>query len=463
VSHSNLDSSDPQLKGINGTRDLLRVAPVRNLLGSSIFSSSGVLLQATVLGKQVYDITGRQLDIGLLGLAEFLPAILLVLVTGSIADRFNRKIVGAIAIGIEVISSIALGLYAMSEPTAVWPLFLIALFFGIARAFAAPAVRSIPPMVAPQGALPRTMAMYGATWTSAAIIGPAMSGFLYVISPALAYFVSAGLIAIGAFFLLAVVFPSVRDKVDADLSQPISDLPVDDSVAEAKRVKELSLRSAFEGLRFIRRTPILLAAISLDLFAVLFGGAVALLPVIAVERLGVGDVAYGWLRAAPGIGAALMALFLASRPVNRKVGRTLLTVVGVFGVATIVLGVTTSYIVAFIAVVVLAAADMVSVFIRSTLVPLVTPDEKRGRVMAVESVFIGATNELGAFESGVAAQFLGTQVAVIGGGIATVGVVAVYSVFFPALRSIDTFDEIAIDAKNSLSPPPVLQEDDPKN
>ncbi len=429
---------------VRSTRDLLRVAPVRNFLSSSIFSSSGVLLQATVLGKQIYDITGRELDIGLLGLAEFLPAILLVLVTGSIADRFNRKIIGSIAIGIEVLSSIALGLYAMSEPTAVWPLFLIALFFGIARAFAAPAVRSMPPMVAPEGALPRTIATYGATWTSAAIVGPAMAGFLYAASPALAYFVSAAMIAVGALFLLAVVIPSDRTAKDQQL------IPDDSArrkpTVRQSRNKEMSLNSALEGLRFIRRTPILLAAISLDLFAVLFGGAVALLPVIAVERLGVGDVAYGWLRAAPGIGAALMALFLASRPVNRRVGRTLLIVVGIFGVATIVLGVTTSYIVAFIAVVILAGADMVSVFIRSTLVPLVTPDDKRGRVIAVESVFIGATNELGAFESGVAAQVLGTQMAVVGGGIATVGVVAVYSVFFPSLRSIDKFDDLLMKA-----------------
>lgn len=436
------DDSPIQAPGVRGARELLRVAPVRNLLGSSIFSSSGVLLQATVLGKQIYDITGRELDIGLLGLAEFLPAILLVLVTGTIADRFNRKIIGAIAVGLEVISSIALGLYAMSEPTAVWPLFLIALFFGIARAFAAPAVRSMPPMVAPEGALPRTMAMYGATWTSAAIVGPIMAGFLYSSSPALAYFVSAALIAIGAGFLLAVVFPA--SAINAAHDRRSRD-QVSTHGRKARKPRELSLHSAFEGLRFIRRTPILLAAISLDLFAVLFGGAVALLPVIAVERLGVGDVAYGWLRAAPGIGAALMALFLASRPVNRRVGRTLLVVVGVFGVATIVLGMTTSYIVAFIAVVILAAADMVSVFIRSTLVPLVTPDDKRGRVMAVESVFIGATNELGAFESGVAAQLLGTQLAVVGGGIATVGVVAVYSVFFPSLRSINTFDELSIE------------------
>jgi predicted MFS family arabinose efflux permease len=197
-----------------------------------------------------------------------------------------------------------------------------------------------------------------------------------------------------------------------------------------------------EGLVFIRRTPILLAAISLDLFAVLFGGAVALLPAIAEERLGVGDVAYGLLRAAPGIGAAVMAVALARRPVTRRVGRTLLYAVAIFGVATVVLGLTRSFAVAFVALVVLSGADMVSVFIRSSLVPLVTPDEKRGRVLAVENVFIGASNELGAFESGLAAQAVGTPAAVVGGGVATVLIVGTFWVAFPSLRDVDRFEDL---------------------
>ncbi|GDX25743.1 MFS transporter [Actinomycetes bacterium] len=383
------------------------------------------MLQATVLGKQVYDITGRELDIGLLGLAEFLPAALLVLVTGSVADRFNRKIISSIAIAGELLCSVLLGLYALSDPTAVWPLFVIAVLFGTFRAFAAPSVRSLPPMVAPDGALPRTIALYSATWTSAAIIGPASGGLIYASSPALAYFVSAVLIGAGVAFLLAV-----------KIARPfLQDQPKDPA-------EKVSLHTALAGLRFIRKTPILLAAISLDLFAVLFGGAVALLPAIAEDRLHVGDVAYGWLRAAPGIGAAIMAMLLASRPVTRRVGRTLLFVVGLFGIATVVLGVTTSYFVAFVALVILAGADMISVYIRGTLVPLVTPDDKRGRVMAVENVFIGASNELGSFESGVAAQAFGTQTAVIGGGIATLGVVAMYSIFFPTLRNVDRFEDL---------------------
>ena len=411
------------------SRALVRFAPVRNLLGSSIFTSAGVMLQATILGKQVYDITGRELDIGLLGLAEFLPAALLVLVTGSVADRFNRRVIGSLAIAAEAVCAIVLALYALGEPTAVWPLFVIAVVFGAARAFSAPAIRSMPPMVAPDGTLPRLIALYSATWTAAAIVGPALGGFLYAVDRSLAYFVAAGLMALGLGQLVRIRF----------LCQPEPPGPDD----------KVTLHSAFEGLRFIRRTPILLAAISLDLFAVLFGGAVALLPAIAEDRLGVGDVAYGWLRAAPGIGAAVMAVILASKPVTRRVGRTLLLVVGIFGGATVVLGVTTSYLLAFVSLVILAGADMISVYIRGTLVPLVTPDDKRGRVMAVENVFIGASNELGAFESGVAAQAFGTQTAVIGGGVATLGIVALYSVFFPALRNVDRFEELDPNQPNS--------------
>ncbi len=202
------------------------------------------------------------------------------------------------------------------------------------------------------------------------------------------------------------------------------------------------MRSATEGIHFIRRTPILLAAISLDLFAVLFGGAVALLPAIAENQLHVGDVAYGWLRAAGGIGAASMAAFLAIKPLRRNVGKALLVAVGIFGAGTIVLGSTSSYVIAFAAVLILSAADMVSVFVRGSIVPLVTPDEKRGRVSAVENVFIGATNELGAFESGVAAQAFGTPATVIGGGIATLGIVGVWWFGFPALRNIDQFSDL---------------------
>ncbi|MEP7048107.1 MAG: MFS transporter [Ilumatobacteraceae bacterium] len=407
------------------TREVWQSPPVRRLLISNGILTSGVALQSTVLLKQAFDITGRESDLGWMGLAEFLPIAMLVLVTGSLADHFNRKTIALITVGAEVLTSGALLFYALSKPTSVMPLFGIAFTFGIARAFQAPATRAMPPMVAPVGALPKVIALYSAVWTGSIIVGPAIGGFLYAVDPWVAYAGSTTLIFVSALVLSTQTFVRKPLPPDPD-SRP-------------------TLRTAVEGLLFIRRTPVLLAAIALDLFAVLFGGAVALIPVIAKDRLGVGDVAYGWLRAAPGFGAAGMALFMAARPVRRHVGKTLLFVVGVFGVGTVALGSTRSYLVAFLALVVLSAADMVSVYIRSSLVPLVTPDEKRGRVFAVESVFIGASNELGAFESGMFAQAVGTPATVIGGGIATLAVVGVWWFAFPSLRNIDSFEELERD------------------
>ena len=404
------------------TGQVLRFAPVRRLLLANLVLYTGVALQAAALGKQVFDITGREADLGWIGLAEFLPAALLVLVTGTVADRFNRKVVALCAVALELGTSVALLLYARSDPTDVRPMFVIAFVYGIGRAFQAPALRSMPPMVAPEGGLPKTIALFSATWTSAVIIGPAMSGFLYAIDPWVAYVGSSAMILFGWLMLTFVTFERHPVPQDPD--------------------ERPTLHSAMEGLRFIRRTPILFAAISLDLFAVLFGGAVALLPAIAEDRLHVGDVAYGWLRAAPGFGAAAMALLIAFRPVRRRVGRTLLIAVAVFGIATLVLGSTTSFLVAFIALLVLSAADMISVFIRVSLVPLVTPDEKRGRVLAVENVFVGASNELGAFESGIAAQQFGVPGTVIGGGVGTIVVVGVWAMLFPQLRKVDRFEDL---------------------
>ncbi|MEY2754451.1 MAG: hypothetical protein RJB65_809 [Actinomycetota bacterium] len=395
---------------------------MRSLLIANGVLYSGVALQAAALGKQAYDISGRAADLGWIGLCEFLPAALLVLVTGTVADRFDRKKVAIIAIAGEVLTSVALLLYALSDPTEVWPLFVIAVCYGVARAFIAPATRAMPPMIAPAGSLPRLIAVYSATWTGATIIGPAASGLLYAIAPWVAYLASTVLMVMAVAFMAGIRF--VRQP---EMEEP-SERP--------------TFRSAIEGLVFIRRTPILFAAISLDLFAVLFGGAVALLPAIAEDRLGVGDVAYGFLRAAPGIGAAAMALVLAARPVQRNTGRVLLSVVAIFGGATVVLGLTREYVVAFIALLVLSAADMVSVYIRSSLVPLMTPDEKRGRVMAVENVFIGASNELGAFESGLVGQAIGTSATVVGGGLATIAIVVVWWVAFPTLRRVDRLDDL---------------------
>jgi len=404
-------------------RQVFQAPAVKSFIIANSALYVGLMLQAATLGKHIYDITGREIDIGWLGLAEFLPVALLVFVTGTVADRYNRRRVAVTAMSGELLCALALVFYSRTNPTSVAPMFLIAIAYGASRAFVSPAMRSIGPMIAPEHGLPQMVAMYSAVWTGAMIVGPAMSGFLYAAAPWIAYATSAGLIGLGM-----ILISRIKLKI---ISAP------------TVKTERPTLHSAMEGLRFIRRTPILLAAISLDLFAVLFGGAIALLPVIAKDQLMVGDVAYGWLRASVGIGAASTAAFLAFRPIRRHVGRSMLIAVGVFGLGTVVLGLTSNYWVAFFAVMILSAGDMISVFVRGAIVPLVTPDDKRGRVSAVENVFIGATNELGAFESGAVSQLVGVKSTVVGGGIATLGIVGIFWYKFKQLRNIDTFDELS--------------------
>ncbi len=393
------------------------------LLVSVFASATAALAQATVLGKQVYDLTGREIDLGLLGLAEFAPAALLVLVTGSVADRFDRRRVAALATGGEAAVALALAWYASTDPTAVGPIFAMAFAFGVARAFAAPAARSLPADTVSAIRLPWLIARFSGSWQAALIVGPVLGGFLYAADVRLPYLATAVLLTVSGGAVLLIPRSGVRTRTPL----PASENP------------KAGLREAVEGLRFIRHRPVLLGAISLDLFAVLFGGAVALLPAIATDRLGVDAVGLGWLRAAGGLGAGTVTAVLAFRPLRRRVGRTLFTAVAAFGLATIALGLTRNFAVAFVALALLSGADSVSVFIRATLVPLVTPEDKRGRVLAVENVFIGASNELGAFESGVAGQLLGPAGAIVLGGVATLVVAAGWCVFFPDLRDVDAF------------------------
>lgn len=401
-------------------RDVLRYPAVRRYLLSTALAAVGLNILVTVLFKQVFDISGNELDIGFIGLAQFIPAVLLVLVSGWVADRFDRRRVTAIFLLARTGCAVAFVVYSQLEPGSLWPLFLIAFVFGAADAMIAPSRRSIAPLLAPPELFPQVVALWTATFTASAIVGPVIGGFLYSVGPSQAY-------ALAAFLEFAAIIPILMIVYER---QP------------TRLTERPTMSSALEGLRFVRHTPVVLGTISLDLFAVLFGGAIALIPAVASERLGVGDIAYGWLRAAPGIGAAAMAVLLAVRPVSRRVGPTLLIAVAIFGLGTMVFGLTTNYAVAFGALVVVAAADMISMFIRGSIVPLVTPDDQLGRVSAVEGVFIGASNELGAFESGVAARLFGVPLAIAGGGFMTVAIAAGFAVVFPSLRRIDTFDEL---------------------
>jgi MFS family permease len=417
------DESDntPSIPGGEvSTSEILKIPAVRRYLLSTVFAAMGQNLLITVLFKQVFDITGDELDIGLIGLAQFLPALLLVLVSGWIADRFDRRRVTALFMSARGLCGIALVIFSLGAADSVWPLFLIAAALGTADAIVAPARRSILPFLADKQVLPQVVVVWTGTFVGASIVGPVMGGFLYSAGASWAYGVAAA-------FQFAAAIPILLIRYHR----------------EPERMTERPTWSAaVEGLRFVRRTPVVFGTITLDLFAVLFGGAIALIPAVASERLGVGDIAYGWLRAAPGIGAAAMAVWLAFRPLRRHVGATLLWVVAIFGAGHIVFGLTHSYAVAFIALIVVSAADMISMNIRGSIVPLVTPDDQLGRVNAVEGVFIGASNELGAFESGVAARAVGLPWAIAGGGIITVAIAGITALAFPALRRIDTFESL---------------------
>lgn len=424
---------------------------VWRFLSAQSCSSIGALALTTVLGKQVWDLTRSELALGFLGLVEFLPSLLLVLLTGTLADRIDRRRMASIALLVEAAAAAALAVYASSGPTSATPIFAMVLVFGIARAFAAPAVRSMPADLVPYAHLPWLTVRYSGTWQLAAIVGPVLGGVLYAIDAVLPFVAVTALFLASSFGITTVryavhVSAAARRAVTA-VAEPLDamepgeiDGPADGPAdARAASTPGRRLHEALEGYRFIRREPVLLGAITLDLVAVLFGGAVALLPAIAEERLGVGAVGLGWLRAAIGIGAALMTIGLAIRPVRRHLGVTLLASVAVFGLGTIVLGATTSFAVAFVALAVAAAADAISIYIRATLVPLLTPDDMRGRVLAMEMVLIGGSNELGAFESGVTGAIFGPAIAVVIGGVASVVTAVGWWFGFPDLRRTDRF------------------------
>jgi len=399
---------------------------VKVLLAASFFAAFATVGQITIIGKQVFDMTGNALDLGLLGLAEFIPVAVLSPFTGPLADRKDRRKIFGCALLCEAIISFLIFLYIATNPTSVLPIFGLMMLFGVARAFATPASRALPIDWAPDDVVERVVALKSVAFQVGIIAGPATFGFVFVAGRSLPY-----LVAVSAYLVAASLLLTVG-------SFPINRL-------ETSGARQ-AFYDALEGLRFVRQKPVLFGAISLDLIAVLFGGAVALLPAIAEERLGVGAIGLGWLRAGVGIRATLVAVNLSFRPLRTHIGKSLLVAVGIFGCGTIVLGLTKNFIVAFLALVVLSGADAVSVYIRASLVPLATPERMRGRVLAVEGVFIGASNELGAVESGLTAAAFGLVGSILFGGVGTLAVVVIWWRFFPALRNVKNFSEVKPDA-----------------
>jgi MFS family permease len=377
-------------------------------------------MAVVAIGWQVYAINGDPFDLGLIGLAEFLPLLLLALPAGHIADRFPRRIVFGFSLMIEI--GVLAALVGVSHAGAheLWPFLALAVATGVAGSIGAPSGRALPPEVVAPELLASAMTLRSIAGQAAVIAGPVLGGFLFAIRPELVYGLAAAMLVVGLGCVLALGPPRVAQR----------------------REESPGLDSVLAGISFIRRTPVLLGAISLDLFAVLFGGAVALLPVFARSILHVGPEGLGVLRSAPAVGALLAGLMLVRRPLGRNAGRTLLGVVALFGLSMVVFGLSRWFALSLVALGVSGFADMISMNIRSTTTALATPDPLRGRVNAVEGVFISASNELGAFESGLAAALIGATPAVVAGGLVTIAIAAVWPRFFPALAHVDRLEDV---------------------
>ena len=362
------------------------------------------------VGWQVYDLTKNPLDLGIIGLVQFVPALALVLVTGSVADRFNRRLIMALCMVAEAALILGLLAFTISGSVDVRLVFLILLGLGIARAFIGPAAGSLAPNLVPPEQLGNAIAWNSSAWQFATIVGPVAGGLLYGLAPEAPY-VLAFLLVVNGVVCISFV-PKPPQKILADGA---------------------SWTAVLAGFRYVWKEKIVLGAISLDLFAVLLGGANALLPVYARDVLEVGPWGLGLLRAAPAIGAIAVAGWLAYRPVKDHAGIILFVFVGIFGLTTIVFGISTIAWVSVIALAIMGASDMVSVYVRETLIQIWTPDPLRGRVNAVNMVFLGASNELGEFRAGVSAAVFGAVAAVTFGGVGTVAIVAIWAKLFPSL------------------------------
>jgi MFS family permease len=388
-----------------------------------------IQIQTVAVGWQVYAIRHNLLDLGLVGLSQFLPFIPLALVAGHVADRFNRRRILALCYAVQALCALMLFTFTLRGLAVVWPVFVVMGTFGIARAFGMPASQAIVPNLVPAESFGNAVALNSSAFQVATIAGPTLGGLLYLVGPQTVYGVVVVLLVIATFFMAA---GKVRYTDVAAAPGSVGREP-------QKPLEEKSWHTVLEGLKFVRSRPVVLGAISLDLFAVLLGGATALLPAYARDVLHVGPTGLGLLRTAPGLGAALTAVVLTFAPMARHVGGWMFGGVALFGVATVIFGLSHIFIVSMCALLLLGVGDMASVYIRHMLVQLETPDAIRGRVSAVNGVFIGASNELGEFESGLTAAWFGLMPAVVFGGVATLVVALLWMRWFPDLRKMDRF------------------------
>jgi MFS family permease len=403
----------------------LRIAAFRYFWLARLSWTIGSLGMVIVIGWQVYDIARHTMGLkeaafrlGIIGVVQFFPLFILTLVTGWTADRVDRRWIARASVALELGCAAALGWLAWHHTTTLFALYVVAALLGVGRAFAGPALSALAPNLVPRDVLPRAIALSSIAWQTGAVLGPALGGYLYAYAPYAPYAVSGILFAIAFLCLLAI-----RPVARADIGQGAN-----------------PWHQMVEGLKYVRHNRLVLGAISLDLFAVLLGGATAMLPVFARDVLHTGSEGLGHLRAAPAVGATLTAAFFSVRPLKQNVGLKMLVAVAAFGAATIVFGLSRSMPLSLFCLALLGAADMFSVYVRQSLIQLYTPDAMRGRVGAVSSLFISASNELGEAESGFLGAVIGPVPAVIAGGFGAIAVVLLWSWWFPELRLAKSFE-----------------------
>ncbi|UGA47955.1 MFS transporter [Bradyrhizobium quebecense] len=400
-----------------GARDLLGHRSFLFFLSSRSLSRFSNQIAAVAIGWQIYDLTGSAFALGMVGLVQFLPTALLVFIAGHAADRFERRRVVQLCQLAEVLTALFLAVSTFAGTISELQIFAATFVLGIAGAFESPATAALLPLIAPQGSLQRATAISSGAAQVATITGPALGGLAYAAMPSLAY------AAMTVFWLLGMILTGGIGRLQ---TAPAKNGEVSDDL--------------YAGVTFVRSNPAILGTISLDLFAVLFGGVTALLPIYARDILQTGPLGLGILRAAPAVGALLMTMLLARHTINRRVGMRMFQAVIVFGVATVVFALSQWMWLSALALAVLGAADTISVVIRFSLVQLATPDEMRGRVGAVNFLFINASNQLGQFESGVTAALLGAVPSAVLGGVATVAVALLWMKLFPTLRDVEKLE-----------------------